>query len=120
MDDYLDAIHEHAAEFGAGYAGKYDDYASQEPAPLPWTDEEWHAFQGHVWTERRVVLVKGRLFADLMNIFNPRELREARSIPSWSKAVARVIYRDNEEWHGSYVSSEMAEQCQPWFLGWKK
>lgn len=104
-----------------------EDYDSGTPPeeqmatePLPWTDEEWHAFQGHVWTERRVVLVQGRLFCDLMNIFNPRELREAQSIPAWSKAIARIVYRDNEEWHGTYVSDEMESQCRDWFLGWKK
>lgn len=88
---------------------------------MPWTPEEAAAFAGHQWVERRVALVQGRLFADLMNILNPRELREAQSIPaSWASVVARVIYRDNEEWHGAYVSDEIAEQCRPWFLGWQK
>lgn len=67
MDDYLDTIREQAAEFGAGYAGKYDDYVSVEPPP-PWTPEEWTSFQGHTWTERRVIQTQGRLFCDLMNI----------------------------------------------------
>lgn len=122
MNDYLDTTREHAAEFGADWAGKYDDYVSRESGP-PWTDEEWRAFAGHQWVERRVVLVQGRLFCDLMNIFHPRELREAQSISeSWASrgVVARIVYRDNEEHHGAYVSDEMAAQCRDWFVGWKK
>lgn len=88
---------------------------------MPWTPEEEAAFTGHQWLERRVVLAQGRLFADLMNVFNPRELREAQSIsPEMAKrgVVARIVYRDNQEWHGAYIS--VAAQCRDWFIGFKK
>lgn len=122
MDDYLDTIREQAAEFGAGWAGKYDDYVSVDV--YPWTQEEWAAFQGHTWVERRIVQVKGRYFADLMNVFNPVELRKAQGITEAEAArgvVGKVVYRDNEQHHAAYVSDEAARNLQCWTgSGWKK
>lgn len=91
---------------------------------MEWTDEEQQAFQGHTWTERRIVHAKGRLFADLMNIFNPAELRDAQTVESPENLypiVARIVYRDNVEYSSVHASEEIAQRIKGWTgVGWLK
>lgn len=97
----------------------------EEQREIPWTPEEWQAFQGHKWTQRRIIRAGNkRLFAEMLNIFNPRELREAQTVESPESLfpiVARTVYCDDQEHSSIHANDEIAKRVQGWTgVGWLK